>query len=566
MNVPPDQASGRRPRLTRWIAPILLFLLAFLPRVVYPVSRSMLWYYRAIYFSDAVLARDWLGTYQSCHPGVTTMWLSGIGIRLFAWQRGLSSAQLLGDYPAPPGTINDGVTAGIVLLALVVALCIVLSYFLLNCITKQSIALVGSYMLALDPFYLTSSKALHVDALLATFMLVSALFLLNYVYRAKWPSLILSGVFAGLAFLSKSPSLFLIPYTALVIGMDRLVTFGLGFKATVEKRDWTRRLWEFVRILLIWGGIAAIVFVVLWPVMWVEPLNALRWMRARATFHLETPHIVPVFFNGQLTYDDPGISLYLATIVWKTTLVTLPMVCVALIFALPWVRRGESSKLTWLLAVYVVCFTLQMGLGARKEPRYLLPAFPGLDLIAAFGLVQVTEAIGRIRWWQKLRWLPAVLLILVLALQADVTLDRHPYYGTHFNYLLGGPQVGQQVLALQKNGEGLDLAAQFLNTLPRAQQSRAMIHSLGGEIFERNFIGFTNGIDDPWINYRVYYLDQVVRYLGKNWGEAWNADRKNEPLWSVAFDGVTYVWVYGAPPGEPASGGPEYQVDYQLGG
>jgi hypothetical protein len=33
----------------------------------------------------------------------------------------------------------------------------------------------------------------------------------------------------------------------------------------------------------------------------------------------------------------------------------------------------------------------------------------------------------------------------------------------------------------------------------------------------------------------------------------------------VAFDGIPYVWVYGAPPEEPAAGGPSYAVDYRLG-
>jgi hypothetical protein len=36
-------------------------------------------------------------------------------------------------------------------------------------------------------------------------------------------------------------------------------------------------------------------------------------------------------------------------------------------------------------------------------------------------------------------------------------------------------------------------------------------------------------------------------------------------LWSVAFDGIPYVWVYGAPPEQPAAGGPEVQVDYRVG-
>ena len=76
-------APWRNQWFERWIVPIAIFLLAFLPRAIYPVSRSMLWYYRAIRFGDALLARDWAETHQSYHPGVTTMWLSGIGIKLF---------------------------------------------------------------------------------------------------------------------------------------------------------------------------------------------------------------------------------------------------------------------------------------------------------------------------------------------------------------------------------------------------------------------------------------------------------------------------------------------------
>ena len=186
--------------------------------------------------------------------------------------------------------------------------------------------------------------------------------------------------------------------------------------------------------------------------------------------------------------------------------------------------------------------------------------------MAAFGLVQSAEWIGRIRRWQQWRWLPTTFIILALALQAGVVLSRHPQYGTHHNTLLGGSRVAQHILLLQDQGEGLDLAAQYLNTLPRAGQSRAMVHPLGAELFKRSFIGFTNTVRDPWINYRVYYVNQVVRHLGgKEWDEAWEVDRRITPLWSVAFDGVTYVWVYGAPPEEPAAGGPEYEVNYRLG-
>jgi hypothetical protein len=161
--------------LQRWAIPILIFILAYLPRAIYPVSWPMQWYNRAVSFGDALLARDWAGTYQSYHPGVTTMWLAAAGLRLFAWRQGLSSAQMLRLAPTKPGTIEDGVTAGVIPLALAVALCIALCYVLLRRITDRRVAFVGSCLLALDPFHITHSKVLHVDALLATFMFVSAL-------------------------------------------------------------------------------------------------------------------------------------------------------------------------------------------------------------------------------------------------------------------------------------------------------------------------------------------------------------------------------------------------------
>jgi len=527
----------------------------------------MLWYYRAVHFSDALLARDWMDTYQSYHPGVTTMWLAALGLKLFAWQRGLSSAQLLRVEPTQPGAIEDAVAAGVVPLALAVAMCVALSYVLLRRIVGHKAALVSSLLLALDPFHITHSKVLHVDALLATFMFISVLFLFNYLRRSRWLDLVLGGVFAGLAFSTKSPSLFLVPYAALVVGIDRLTPLWPGSKTQPKGSGWGRPLWKCTRALLIWGAVAALVFVALWPAMWVEPAVALGRMRERVTFHVETRHYNPVFFNGQITFEDPGLPFYLATMAWKSTLITLPMACTALAVALLRLRRDRTNnKIVGLLAVYVICFTLQMGLSARKEPRYLLPVFPVLDLLAALGLARSIDAIGRTRLGRAWRHLPTALVVLALVLQAGLVLPHHPYYGTHHNKLLGGSRVAQHILPLQDQGEGLDLAAQFLNTLPRAQQSRVWIHALGGEFFDRHFIGFTGTAPDPWINYRVYYVNQIMRNLdSQEWMETWKADQRTDPLWTVAFDGVTYAWIYGTPPEQPAAGGPEHEVAYQLG-
>ena len=552
--------------LLNWVVPILVFLLAFLPRAIYSVSRPLQWYERAVRFWDAFLAADWAGTYQSYHPGVTTMWLSGVGLKLFAWQRGLSSEQLLSIEPTKPGTVSAAIEAGVIPLVFVIALCIAGSYSLLSRIVDWKMALVGSCLLALDPFHITYSKVLHVNATLATFMFLSALLVLSYLRHHRWRDLILGGVFAGLAFLTKSPSVFLVPYTSLLVFVHELVKPGLAPGAQSGRGAWARRLWVVLRALLVWGGAAALTFFALWPAMWVMPVEVLSRIGARIVFHVETAHENPILFNGWVGYGDPGLSFYLATILWKLTGVTLVLIVVALVFALARRGKGRYASTTLWMIVYVVCFTAQMSLAEWKQVSYMVPVFPALATLAGLGLVQAAKAIGHLRVWRGWRGVAVLITIPALALQAGLVLRHHPYYGTHHNALLGGSRVAQRVLPLQDQGEGLDLVAEYLNALPRAQRARAIIYSLGAEMFERHFLGFTNTVRDPWINYRVYYVNQLRRGLGgEAWREMWEADRRTDPLWTVAFDGVTYVWVYGAPPGEAAAGGPEYAVDYRLG-
>ena len=551
-------------RFQQWALAVLIFLLAFLPRAIYPISRPIQWYERAISFTDRLLEGNWAATYQRYHPGVTTMWLSGIGLKYYAWRHGLSSEQLLGDEPLKPGMVGDAVTAGVIPLTFFIALGIALCYLLLIHIAGPKIALISGGLLALDPFYIAHSKVLHTDALLATFMVVSALFLLSYLQRSKQLHLCLSGVFAGLAFLTKSPSYFLIPYAAMAVGVHRLMELRLN----TERGDWTWicLLWKIFRVLLVWGGVAAVIFILLWPAMWVEPLEVLRRIGNRIIFHIETPHYNPQFFNGRITSEDPGLFFYLATLAWKTTSITLPMSLLSLVLL---ASRFGQDKLMGLLVAYLIFFVIQMGISARKELAYLLPAFPALDIVAAFGLGFIAKAMKRMDWLssqQKRAWLSMAFIALVLAIQAGLVLPTHPHYGAHHNALLGGTRTAKNILPLQDQGEGIDLAVKHLNSLPQAPRARAAIHRRGDWIFQQDFAGLTTNLEDPWVNYRIYFVNQVMRQLhSEKWTKDWQADQQREPLWTIAFDGVTYVWVYGAPPEKPVAEGLEYELNYHLG-
>lgn len=558
------QRLRKNEQVQRWTILLVIFALALLPRAIHPVSRPMHWYSRAVRFSDAMLAGDWANTYQRYHPGVPTMWLAGIGLKVFAAWHDLSSEQLLDAVPVKPGVVAEAVEAGVLPLALIIALCIALSYILLSRLVGRRMGFVAACLLALDPFYITYSRVLHVDALLTTFMLVSALFLLSYLQRDERRDLVSSGVFGGLALLTKSPAIFLIPYAGLAAGVYGLVLRRSEETGNAGWRGWAEWLWGMSRTLVAWMLTAAVVFVVVWPAMWVRPGYALSQIVEHIIFHAETPHRNPVFFNGQATFADVGPMFYLAIIGWKTTLLTLPMIVAGIVFAALRPGREKRNVVVWLFVAYAFFFIAQMCFGARKELRYLVPIFPALDVVAAFGVVCVAETLGRMRRWQEWRWLLSAIVGAALALQAGLVLPRHPYYGTLHNRLLGGSQAAQHVIPFQDQAEGLDLAGKYLNTLPRAQRAGACVHERASLTFKRYFIGLTSVVPDPQANYRIYFINQVMRQFEK-WKPFWEADFQTEPLWTVEFDGVTYVWVYGAPPEEPAAGGPEHKVDYQLG-
>lgn len=546
----------------RWIIPAIIFLIAFLPRFLHPVSRTEVWGDRAFHFSNAVLEQSWENTYKRYHPGVTLMWLSGTALQIFSRQHGgLTGEQLLGIDFTRPGTLRDSVQAALLPLAAVIAFCIALMYPLLSRLIDRRIALVAVCLLALNPFHIAYSQVIHVDGILSMFMIISALFMLNYVHSRRRADFIWSGIFAGLSFLTKTPALFLIPYTGLMLGLGKI---GF-FQGQWEKRPRQLLLGflQIIPLMLAWAAIAAVLFYALWPAMWVKADDILPIMYQRIVFHTSHPHRNPVFFNGVSSYEDPGLPFYLATLAWKTTLITLPAILLGLLFGI-FRFRSRDSRILWAFIFYAFFFILQMGIGKFKQIAYILPASPPLDVVAAFGLVWGVMAFGR--WRRQWTWLPIVLLTLALLVQAGTIVNYYPYFGTHYNVLMGGIQTAQHMLPLQDQGEGLDMAGEFLSNLPHGQDETAILYSRSALVFQREFTGRISTQILPWATYRIYYVNQLMRELGDEaWYDLWQEDQKSDPLWTFSVDGVPYVWIYGRLPQKPAADGPELELNYRLG-
>jgi hypothetical protein len=204
--------------LSNKAAGLAIFALALLPRLLAPgdfltVDEAYHWFERAEHFAQALLAGRFAETNLIGHPGVTTMWLGALGWLLHS---ALSSAgHIAPDASAPFYELLR------MPLAVANALCVALAFPLLRRLFGLRVAWLAVLLWASEPFIIAHSGIVHVDALLASFMTLSLLTAL-LAFGAdsapaaplRWPWLALSGVAGGLALLTKSPAVLLLPVIA----------------------------------------------------------------------------------------------------------------------------------------------------------------------------------------------------------------------------------------------------------------------------------------------------------------------------------------------------------------
>jgi 4-amino-4-deoxy-L-arabinose transferase-like glycosyltransferase len=529
-------------------------LAALLPRVLdlgrwLSGDEASFWLHRADTFLRAIRTGDFAATAITTHPGVTTMWLGSAGL-------------VLHDALANWGLLHDfSFATFLAIVRLPTALThvsgVLVGYALLRRMFAPALAALAALLWAADPFVIAFSRVLHVDALPATFMTVSLLaacLFWHHERRRRW--LIISAVAGGLAILSKSPSLVLLPAVGVIA---LLAAFGADEGPRAEppaastaspkkaQTPFLSRLSSFVMPLLAWGAIAALTVFALWPALWVGPLQAYEQVRVGVEVEGASPHMLGNFFLGQED-DAPGLLFYPVALALRLT----PWTLLGLL-AQPFVwRRAKRLERRDLLALlcFVVIFMAAMSLFPKKFNRYLVPAFPAFDILAAFGLAGMGDWLRRKSPISDLQsalkgvWLAGIALAAVLN-----AAYWHPYGIVAFNQLFGGAAAGPRAFAIGW-GEGLSEAAGWLNQQPDITGVRvAATMTTGLQSYLRQ--GAQAIVPDspelpPATGYVVVYARNV------QWDQPWPPfDQfygRETPVHVVQIHGIDYAWIYRAPP------------------
>jgi len=324
--------------------------------------------------------------------------------------------------------------------------------------------------LSLDPIHIGYTRLVHVDGLSTNLVILSLVAYLWHLTRHSSGGLVVSAIAAGLAFLTRSVNGVIVPFLALLSLVDLLVT---GSHLAVTRHA----LLGIVRKLFVWGVIAALVCVALWPAVWVAPLGTLRQVIGSGSDLASVPHARQVLFNGQITDGDPGWTYYPVLLAYRlspVTLLGLAITAAAMILS-PGRLSTIDRRLCLHLMLFATLYIVILSTEPKKLDRYLLPPIAALDLVAALGTMAAITALTRSGASRFLRNRIAVAGAVacgsLLILQAIFAQQSAPYFITSVSPLKGGQSAALDEVSLGW-GEGGKAVAEAILDHPEIAQSR----------------------------------------------------------------------------------------------
>jgi len=533
--------------------PIVLLLIALLPRVVVFGSLTnpdeLGWLRRSVDFYDALSKGDWAATSQAFHPGVVPMW--GFGGLIIA-RFGLPQVQAWLTAEALP--MADLARAALYFPILISVLTVLAVYGLVRRLADREAGLYGALLLAVSPYYLAFTYMIHMDLIHASLMLVAALLWLNTLHAPRrWPYLVGAGVVAGMAVLTRSASLYLLPYTLLAAGVYFVADNWAGTQPWLRP-GWGRWLGRMALAWPAWLGLLAVTVVLLWPALWVDPGAVVTRMASGIFKSVENAHPAPAFFLGEIITGDPGVLYYWLVLLFRLRPLTLVLVILnPVLLILAWRRLSPQKRAAWVLGLaYPAFYLLQMSLATHKLERYMVPVVVALVLLAGVSLAVLAQELhARLTCWRERSPFPLWRLITLgsmIALLAIPALRLGPYYAAYFNPLVGGAQKASELFTVG-GGLGLDQAADYLNDKPDVENLRAS--SFYNYVFECYFEGATERPNEAsWAGLPIQ-ADYAVITNGQAQRDIYPATldffRAREPEYTVRINDIDYVWIYRVP-------------------
>jgi len=411
---------------------------------------QFLWYQRTENFFTAISNKDFASTYQQYHPGVTLMYLIGLGqlsYKMFTGDASVYSDVTYQNF----GEYNFHTKLYVVTFCILI---IFLSAHLVHKITKSKVSsLLFLVLLLFESYYVGVLRNLHMDGILSVLLFSSVL---SYYLACRDKSVryfILSGILSGLSFLTKSTSFFTILYCGIIF-----LLFFIKFKSGDEKR------W-LVKMTCLWVLTFLTLFFLLFPAMWINPISTVKKIVYDGVIETGVSGSFNHYVNNKMT-DDPGVAFYPKVLKFRVTPI---MQFLLLFFAFHtlyvYVSRKKYAKpwgVVLLSSLFIFIYLTVFMAVKKKTDRYMAPIYPFLALLGSYSLYILKDFISR-----KKILTVSYYTFIVLSISYYVwnTVTISPYFMAYYNHLWGGIDKARYEIYLNQGGIGVFEIASYLDSM-----------------------------------------------------------------------------------------------------
>ncbi len=494
---------------------VVLFLASFLRfyRVGSDIFNddAQFWFARSITHIEALKELDFEDTFINTKPGVTIQWLTGLSLDIFLnlYNKIFHFKPLL--YTAETFRWVD--LAAKSPLILLTILFLPFLYAIIEKNLNRDIAIFTTIFLAFEPFYIGISRWLHVEGILAVFMPVSVFLFIQYLFDKNKKWLLLSGIASGLALLTKSPAVFL----WLFIPLSFLV-YSTIYKST---NIFKQKIKFFVRDYLAWLLITLVTFILLFPAMWVQPVEVVGRI------------IGDTIYTGSVGRNNIEGPLFYSYAFFMRTSPLLILSFLGGLFVLikRYKKLPQKTRLVLVLSgLFVFFYFLMMSLAAQKMDRYLLTIYPFIAIIASFGVVSLLASFESKH---------ALVLGMVIICQFAFALYYTPYFTTYYNPLLGGRETASKLWRVESTGQLYPEVAKWVNSHDNPYELNTVVNYTGhslrpyilGKVFSKNE-NLPEGLEADFF---IVPWDQT---LSLRWQQCF-------PMDEIRYHGDLYWTIYG---------------------
>lgn len=442
-----------------------LFLLTRLPSLGYDMFNTDVWKWKArsYDFGSGIFTFDLIKTIQKYHPGVVLMWSNAIAIKIYNFYY-----QLFFSSSPPDNKIETIFELHFVQKFFIVLIIGITLAFIFNGLRKLFGDIYAAFvvtLIALEPFYVGLTRVIHLEGLMSSFMLASAIWIYIWLKnRTLKLAFFLGALFTSLALLTKTSSLFMVLFFGMVSYLELwqpLQVFRSGkfnIKALLQSMLGVIKSW--ICVYLLWLGVVLLIFVLLWPGMWAYPQEALRALsRGIVDIGMERGH--EQLYFGKLV-NDPGVSFYFVVLLLKSSpylifglVGYLVLLAVGRHHKMPLVNFGTKSITESNFVIYMLAFSLlymlEIILSSKKLDRYLLPTMLGLLTIVSFFYIRLLtyfqKFLAAVKSFKLVSpYIYKCLLIIFFIPSVSLLVYLHPDYFSYYNPFFGGLRTGIYVL------------------------------------------------------------------------------------------------------------------------